>query len=835
MDTLFRDLQFALRGLRRERSFTAFCLVTLALGIGANAAMFGIADRLLLSGPDHVREPSRVVRLYATTRPGTRTFTTSGFGYVSYDLLRAGTQAFSAVATSSINDAVIGSGAEARKARVGYATADLFPLLGVQAARGRFFTAAEDSTAGASRVIVLSEGAWRQWLGGTDDAVGRTVVLNDEPFTVIGVAPHGFTGAQFDRVDAWVPGGLYGARVTANWTTSWNAQWLQVIGRLRPGVSFEQAGQEATAVHRAGYTGTEETDRQAIFTVASLRANESGSESADLRVLRWLTGVSALVLLIACANLANLLLARGLRRGREVAIRAALGAGRLRLIRLLLLESVVLALGGAAMGLLVAYYVGAAARGMLFTGVEWTSPPVNVPILMVSVAIALVTGVIMGLVPAIRATRPGLTDALKTGTREGGGHRSRLRAGLTIVQAALSVLLLVGAGLFVHSLWKAYTVDLGFDPDRVTVIEVARPSLARYAQGPVRDAERARRRVFFRDVLERVRAIPGMTRASIAIGLPFGNRFTVATRPSDTTIPRLPGGGPGISAVTRDYFETMGTRIIRGRAFTDQDGAGTAPVAIISQLMAETVWPGRDPLGKCLYSSNGPNETVVPAGGGTPFPAPCSEIVGIAENTYRSRLREDPVMHYYVPEGQEPGFGGAALLLRTDDASGATVAQVRRLLNETDPSITFVNAETIRSRIDPQMRPWRLGASVFAVSGLLALVVAAVGIYSVTSYLIAERSHEIGVRLALGARTSDIIRLVFGGSVAMAIAGVVIGEGIALALGRLAAPLLFATSPREPVVFVTVGVLLVMVALVATVGPARRARGVSALEALRTE
>jgi predicted permease len=770
------------------------------------------------------------VRVYATTQPpGMREFTTSGFGYVTYDLLRRGSQTLDGVATYAINDVVLGGGSDARSVKVAYASADLFPLLGVQPARGRFFTAIEDATTGASRVVVLSDGAWKSWLGGAADALGRTLVLGGETFTVVGVAPPGFTGPQFNRVDAWIPGSLFGARITANWTTAWGAQWLQIVGRLKPGVTFEQAGLDATAIHRRGYTGDDVTDRTARFTVASLRANESGAESMDVRILRWLTGVSALVLLIACANIANLLLARGLRRSREVAIRAALGAGRLRLVRLLLLESLLLAAGGAVLGLGVAYQLGSAARSLLFPAVEWTAAPVNVRMLAASMAIAIVTGLLMGIVPALRSTRARLTDALKTGAREGGGRRSALRSGLTVAQAALSVVLLVGAGLFVHSLWKAYTIDFGFDPDRVTVIEITRSNVGQFPEGSARDAERARRRMFYADVLERVRHVPGVERASIANGMPFGNRFSLELRASEApTIPRLPGGGPGLSAVSHGYFETMGTAVMQGRAFTSADGAGTEPVAIVSRLMAETIWPGRDPLNKCLYIGVG-------TPGPPPVPPPCARVVGVAQNTYRSRLREDPVMHYYIPAGQEVGFGGAVLLVRTSDTSGATMAAVRTLLTDLDSTIRYVRADTIRARIDPQMRPWKLGATVFAVSGLLALVVAAIGMYSVLSYLIAGRRHEIGVRLALGARTSDILRLVFGNSVAMAVAGVVIGEAIAVSLGGFVAPLLFATSPRDPIVFVGVGVVLVTVALLATLGPARLARRVSAMEALRVE
>jgi predicted permease len=445
-------------------------------------------------------------------------------------------------------------------------------------------------------------------------------------------------------------------------------------------------------------------------------------------------------------------------------------------------------------------------------------------VLGISAALAIVTGLVIGVVPALRSSRADLTGALKAGAREGGGHRSRLRTTLTVAQAALSVVLLVGAGLFVRSLWNAYTLDVGFDPDRVTVIEVNRSPLSQIPAGPARAAEQARRRAFYREMLDRVRALPGVERASIAVGTPFGNRFTIALRVPDVPeLPKLPGGGPGLSAVTEDYFETMGTPIRRGRAFTAADGAGTEPVVIVSELMANTIWPGGDALGKCLLIGNDAKA--------------CTRVVGIAGNTYRSRLRENPVMHYYIPAGQEValGFGGSALLVRSNDRSGATTAEIRRLLTGADTTIVYVGMETVRERIDPQIRPWKLGASVFAISGLLALVVAAIGLYSVMSYLIADRRHEIGVRLALGARDADILRLVFGGSVAMAVAGVLVGEAIAAALASQVAPLLFETSARDPLVYGGVGATLVLVALVATLGPATRARRVTALEALRAE
>ena len=819
-----RDLSYAWRGLAREPGFTIFVVTTLALGIGANAAMFGLADRLLIRGPAHVHEAGRVVRLYSTAQPpGMRSFTTSGFGYVTYDLLRRGASAFDGVATCAINEGVWGQGAEARQVQLGFASADLFPLLGVVAHRGRFFSQAEDVPDGARRVAVISYGGWREWFGGAAEIIGRTLTLNDERYEVIGVAPRGFTGPQLGRVDFWVPGSLLGARVTQNFTTTWTAQWTQIVGRLKPEVTFEQAGLDATAVHRRGYAGDDDSDRRATLTVASLRANDSGSEATELRVLRWLTGVSALVLIIACANVANLMLARGVRRSREVAIRAALGAGRWRLVRLLLMEAMLLATAGAAGGLAVAWVIGDVARRTLFTPVEWISSSVDARVMAVSAALAIGVGLLVGVLPALRSSRTDITEALKAGVREGGGRRARLRTALTVVQAAVSVLLLVGAGLFVKSLWQISRLDLGIDADRVLVVEVTRPGLARVPAGPARDAERLRRRMFLIEALDRVRAIPGVEAAGVAHGMPFGNRFTIKVRvPGSETMPTLSTGGPSLSAVTAGYFEAVGTAIRRGRGFTADDRADSEPVAIVSEQMARTVWPEGDPLGSCLL-----------IGDGTP---PCARVVGVAQDTHRSRLREEPVMHYYIPAGQEIrlGFGGPALLVRSADP-WRLGPDLRRLMTDLDPQVTYVRAETMQARIDPQMRPWRLGATVFLISGLLALVVAGIGIYSVMSYLIAGRRHEFGVRLALGATAADIVRLVMRGSLLMAAMGVAIGELAAASLARLAEPLLFDTSPRDPIVFGTIGALLLLVAVAATLAPARRVLRVSATEALRAE
>jgi putative ABC transport system permease protein len=816
------DLRVALRSVGREPLVAACVIAALMLGIGANAAMFGLVNRLLVRGPSRVHDPARVVRLYVTAQPpGRRTVTTDTFGNVTYDLLRHDPKDFQALAAYTVDDVVATVAGDTREIHGGYASATLFPLLGATPSLGRFFDEAENRPDGAAPVVVLSDAVWRSWFGAAPDVLGRAVTIGSDRYEVIGVAPAGFTGPQLGPVDVWMPINRLGPRTAPAWQTTWNAEWLQIVARLRPDATFEQAGGEATAVFRAGYTGGRPYFASARLFVAPLTANEEGVEGPELTVLRWMTAVALMVLLIACANVANLLLARGLRRGREVAVRAALGAGRARLVRLLVVESMVLAFAGAAAGIVVAYLVGNVARTVVFSHVDWTGSPVDAGTLGAAAVLGVAVGLVVGIVPAWRATRPGLADSLRTGPRDGGGPRPRLRQVLTMVQAALSVVLLVGAGLFVMSLWHVRSLHLGIDPERVLVLDVTRSPLGQIANPAARDAERARRHATDAGALSQLRAIPGADRASLAVGLPFGYQFTVGVRvPGRESLPTLPSGVPGVSAVAPDYFATVGTRIVRGRAFGPSDRAGSEPVAIVNEIMARTLWPDQDPIGQCLMSG--------------PDPTPCARIVGIAEDTFISSLREDARMHYYIPFGQEVGFGGTVLLVRAADPAAIAPAARRTLMN-LDPTIRYVDAETIQQSIDPQTRSWRIGATVFLLSGLLAVLVTAVGIYSVTAYLVADRRHEIGVRVALGARPREVARLVIGSSLATAAVGIAIGSGGALAAGHLVEPLLFHESARDPVVYIFVGALLLAVTVAAGLPLSIRANRIDPLEALRAE
>ncbi len=713
----------------------------------------------------------------------------------------------------------LGTGVDARNVHVAYATANFFPLLGVRAERGRFFTADEDKTTGAEHVVVLGDALWRGMFRGDPAVIGTVVRVRDVPFTVIGVAPPGFTGVDLGRVDAWVPMSVQGPGTTADWTRSWNAEWLHIVARLKPGVGREEASRDVTAAHRRLYDGPGDVASERLSAVP-IRFTDQGAESTRAVVSRWVFGVTVIVLLIACINVANLLLARAARRRAEVGVRLALGAARRRLVRLFLTESLLLGLLGGVASLLVAGALSAFLRTSMFPDVEWTSSPVGGRVLLAAMAVAIAVGLLVGLAPAAHAARGTLASAMKSNVRRGG--RLDLGAVPIVLQGTLTAVLLIGAGLFVRSLQRAEHVPLGFDAGSLLVAE-ADWAPAPDAATPVDfGARRARRNDVYRRAHDRVLRIPGVERAALAVGSPFGYDFTVPLFvPGWDSVPQLSTGAPRVSAVSSDYFATVGTRLLRGRAFRPDEGAGTEPVAIVNATMARVVWPGRDAIGNCLR-----------VGADT---APCAQVVGIVEDAHRHRLLEPPAMQYYIPLGQESGFGGTVLMVRASVDSRALVTPVRRALQETDAMVSRVATAPLQDAIDPLLQPWRLGVSIFGLGGLLALLVAGLGLYSVLSYLVAQRTHELGVRIALGASARQIVGLVLRRSMGMALTGMALGFMAALYAGPLVERLLFETSPRDPGVFLATAALLAGSALLAGLIPALRARRVDPMRALNAE
>ena len=820
LDGAFTDVVVALRALRREPLFALGVVITLGLGVGANATMFGIIDRLMLSGPAHVVDAHRVNRLYITAVKGAAGVKTDAVvGYIHYAVLRDRATSFAAVGAYTLpNEVPFGNERDAPSVRVANVTWDLFPVLGVRPIVGRFFDSSEDRPPRGQNVAVISEALWRSEMGGLPSALGQSIRLGSTSYTVVGVAPSGFTGPERERTDVWLPMSLYAP--VNDWPTSFRAQWLSIVGRLKPGISAEKAGVEATTLLRAAYNGPNANMRQLVASVRPLWYERFGRPSSIVNVSRWLMGVAAVVLLITCANVANLMLARGRRRRREVAVRLALGASGGRVFRFVLAETIVVALGGAIVALIVAFAGGRLMRATLLSRVAWEGHAVDSRVLLFTIVVALFVAIAVGVGPAWEAVRVGLTSALKAAERSVSGARTRLRTTLVVLQAALSVVLLIGAGLFVESLFRSRNVDLGFQARRVVRVQPRFPALSGRSQAE-QDAERNRRRQVMTSTAERLSRVPELERTALAVATPFGFAFGVDLKvPGRDSIPELPGGGPRISAVSSDYFATVGTQLRRGRLFTRDDRDGSPLVTIVNETMAKTIWPAEEPLGKCLI-----------IGDSNP---PCSTVVGVVADVHQYSLREPPSMQYYVPFGQERGFGGTVILVRPRGNADEALALIRRAALET-ADFTGLRIETIQSAIDPEYRPWELGATMFAVFGVLALVIAAVGLYSVIAYLVADRTRELGVRIALGAPRGRIVRdVVARGAITTAI-GVLIGSVVALLAGRYIEPLLFDVSAKNPVVISSVATVVVAIAIVAAWSPARRASRVDPVIALRAD
>jgi predicted permease len=821
IDSVKQDAASAVRQLRAAPGVAAAAVLTLALGIGANAAMFGVVDRLLLRPPEHVVEPQRVTRLYIERRRG-------GFGgnvstsvsYPTYRAVRDSTRAFAGVAASYPSEYVVGEGEDARQVPALEVTGNFFALLGVRPALGRLIGPDDDRLPSGAHVAVLGERYWRRAFGASPNVLGTSIVVEGVRYEIVGVAPRGFTGVGLEPRDLFLPLSAMSWQARGHeWYAEGGMSWISMVGRVRPGVSFARAESEATRAVRAAVpdsTVSNGYDHGArVIAASSIQAREPVASEfrSSARVAAWLGGVAAVVLLVACANVANLLLARAVRRRREIAVRTALGAGRGRLARQLLAESTLVAALGGAAGLLVAWWGGAAVRTLLLPGVDWSEPPVSGRVLLFALAATTLTALLTGVVPVLHVAALGVTSGLRTGAREGGGRRARTRTALLVAQAALSVVLLAGAGLFVRSLLRVGAIDYGYDPERLLTVTVTLPD----GGGPdVMPAAYDR-------MLERARRVPGVERAALSTTSPFWSMLAGELAiPGFDSLATLRDEFPLFNAVGPDYFATMGTRIVRGRALGAGDVLGAPRVVVVNEAMARRIWKGADPIGRCVKVDA--------------VTAPCSEVVGVARTMLQSDLREKPVLEYFVPIAQkQKDVRMRTLFVRAAGPPQALVPTLRRELRAVVPEARYVDAAPFEERVDPQVRPWRLGATMFGLFGALALLIASVGLYSVLAYTVAQRLHEMGLRMALGARTRDVLALVLRQGLGVAAVGIALGAAAALAAGHWVAPLLFDVSPHDPVVFGGVTVVLLAAAAAAALVPARRATRANPSDALRSE
>jgi putative ABC transport system permease protein len=829
LDQLQQDVRYALRGLRRSPAFTATVIVTLALGIGANAAMFGVVDRLMFRPYPFLQDPDAVHRIYlsSSNRRGEQHILFGGMEYTRYLDLRRETSSFSEMAVFANPRMAVGTGDALRERRIGIVSGTFWSFFDARPALGRFFTPAEDSIPRGAEVAVLGWDYWQAELGGRD-VIGERLQVGHIPATIIGVAPRGFTGVfDGDAPAVFIPVTLYagsapGARDRANYYAKYEWGWASFMARRKPGVTVEQATADLTQAAQTSYLAERalspempppEIAKPAAIAGA-MKTGAGPQPDMEAKVAMWLSGVAAIVLLIACANVANLFLARALQRRREIAVRLALGVSRGRLLRQTLTESLVLALLGAAAGLVVAQWGGASIRGLLAaSGDSQHLVFTDGRTLAVAVIVALLAALLTGLAPALVARRPDVAASLKSGAREGALYRSRTRVALLVAQGALSVVLLVGAGLFVSSLRNVQSMRMGYDAEGALLV-------SRSLRGTQLDSARlvSQRR----ELVAAAQAIPGVQHAAWVSSVPFWSTSSTSLFVAGIDSVQLLGNFT-YQLASPDFFAAMGTRIVRGRGFTEADRAGAPRVAVVSEAMARVLWPGREALGQCLRVGS---DTV-----------PCTTVAGIAEDIVQreAQLGQPQRFHYYVPIEQYRPAAGSFMVLRVSGDAAALQEQVRKALQPLMPGESYVTVRPLSEIVDGVQRAWRLGATLFVAFGGLALVVAAIGLYGVVGYSVTQRMHELGVRVALGAQRPDLLRLVVAQSARLTLLGVAIGSVAALAASRWVQPLLFQQSARDPLIYAAVAAVMVVVALFAAASPAARAARADPNSALRAE
>ncbi len=803
METLIRDIRFGIRSLLKRPAITAIAIITLALGIGANTAIFSFVNGILLR-PLPYPEPDRLALLKETAfKRGVMEMSISFPNFLDW---RAQNHVFEDMATyQGANFSLTGAGEpeQLRGARVSHG---LFETLRVPPLKGQTFTAEEDRPA-QDGVVILGHGLWQNRFGSDPNIVGRQVILNNLPHTIKGVMPPGFKFP--DIAELWVPLALD----TKMWTRTDHG--LSGIARLKDGISFSQAQAEMNVIARHIEAANPVTNEGLGVSVTSMHTALAGDYREALLIL---LGVVTCVLLVACANVANLMLARATARQKEVAVCAALGASRWRIVRQLLTESLLLGTAGGALGLLVAMW----GLDLLLAAIPiklpfWMNFGLDLRVLGFTLAVSLLTGLIFGIAPALHASNSDLNETLKEGGRSAAGvGRSRARNLLVVVEIALSLVLLVGAGLMMESFLRLQQVRPGLNPNGVLTMSVALPR-AKYK-------EPEQRSEFFRQLMDSVRALPGVEAAAATSTLPltggnWGRSLTVEGYPVLTV-----GQAPSIqhTVVTQGYFAALGIPLLMGRDFTETDGSNAPKVTIIDERLAREYWPNASPLGKRVRF--GPPEDN----------EPWHTVVGVVGAVRHERLDAETRKSVYLPHLQIP-VNGLALVVRTTAKPESLAGAVRSKVREIDSDLPVTKVMTMEDVVAQSVWQPRLYSILFAVFAAVALLLATVGIYGVMSYTVTTRTREFGLRMALGAQSRDLLRLILGQGMRLALLGVVVGLLGAFALTRLLKNLLFEVKATDPLTFAVITALLTLVAFAACWLPARRATKVDPMVALRYE
>ena len=805
MDHLTQDLRYAVRRLLKAPGFTLVAVLTLALGIGANSAIFSVVNGVLLE-PLPYPDAARLVGVYHVTE-GSRAVM-SGPNFT--DVMRTATS-FENVAAISTGSVILTGEGEPARLRVGEVSASLFPVMRVWPVAGRAFNA-DENTPGKTNIVILSHALWETRFGSDPAVIGRSIKLDGVSKQVIGVMPRGF--AYPENRDAWLP-----IDYDDNFVSRQRAAWhLDVVARLKPGVTADQAAAEVELIGRNLARQYPDANTDVGMTTYPLLESMVGEIRRAVLVL---LGAVGFVLLIACTNVANLLLARAAARETEMAVRTALGAGRRRLVRQLLTESVLLAVCGAAFGLLLSVWGVELLVNLKPAGIpRLENVKVDGVVILFTVAVAVITGVLFGLVPAFTATR-GMSASLKESGRGAvtGRAGARVRGALVVAELALAVMLLAGAGLLMRSFLKLQAVDPGFRPEQALTFELAFPD-DRYRQDPARIG-------FFDQLLPRLQALPGARSAAAVMALPLSGMdfiisFEVSGRPP---VPSALQPAMQVRVATADYFSTIGIPIKRGRGFTENDRAGTPPVVVITEAAARQYFPGEDPIGKTISlgwrrSRSGPR-----AGG---------EVVGIIGDTKDAGLNEPNPPQIYLPMRQWP-VSAMTVVMKTAVPPESLAEPARAQVAAIDPNLPVTNVRTLDAVVATSISQQRFYMLLLTIFASVALVLAAIGIFGVLSYAVSQRTREIGIRMALGAQGGSVITLIVRQAMLLVLCGVAVGTLLALLLSQTISKMLFSVTPTDPATFASVAAVLAGVALFASYVPARRATRVDPIVALRAE
>ena len=833
MDQLRQDFRLAFRSLRRAPGFTAIIVLTLALGIGANTAIFSLMDQVLLRMLP-VKDPQNLVLLDGPGAFSGRTMNDMVFSVPMFRGLEQGSTAvLDGMFARYDTTATMAVGQQSERVYAELVSGDYFRVLGVGASVGRVLGPEDDRTPAGHPVVVLSHGFWLRRFGGNAGVLNQDIRINGHAMTVVGVAAPRFVGVDMSSsADLFVPL-MMKAQMTPTWNDldSWRSRWITVMGRLKPGVSLEQASAAMNVVYR-------QLLHQDFATIQRLPPGGSFRERffaknlivlpghkgrSDLRQqfstpLIVLMGMVGLVLLIACANVANLLLARAAAQQKEVAIRLALGAGRWRVVRQRLTESFVLAFGGAVLGVVFAWWTTSLLIDTLpfQRAVLTLSADPDPRVVLFAVVVSTVTALLFGLAPAFQATRPALTAALKeqVGSVAGSGRQARFRKGLVVAQVALSVLLLAGAGLFARSLYNLRTLNPGFNTENLLQFSLD-PALSGY--------DKTRSEGLFTQMQDQLAALPGAASVAAAV-VPA---MTQSMWSSTVRVQGYEGKegedlNPAINAVAPGYFATMGMPLVIGRDFRASDVEGAPQVAIINETMAKYFWGKESPIGKRFGWGRDDNT----------FPM---EVIGVVRDSRFARLRDDIPRMVYTPWTQQESLDAMTFYVRTRGDSASLSTSVRQVVQRLDPNLPIFDLKTMEAQVDESLFLERLVASLSLLFGGLATVLAAVGLYGVMSYTVSRRTREIGVRMALGAARTSVLWMVLREVALMAAAGIVLGLPVAIGLSRFVQSQLYGLSPTDPATLALSTVILGSVAMLAGYVPARRATRVDPMRALRYE